>query len=524
MTKGDGVILTQEGADLVTPASVALDKGQGRRRPPTGVPADKAVIRRLFDCLEELDVNYCHWKSNIRLADTLAGREDIDLLVDPRCAALFHSALARCGYRPAVSRFGNRHPAVFHAIALDSSSGELVDLHAYHQIVSGDSLVKNYRFPIERAILSGSCRQDGVRVPDSSAELLLFVLRMALKHVNLIEILKVNRHYDKVVAELEWLQRRGDSVRAAELCAIWFPAIDRSLFARVEEAIAGNSLLRRVSAGWQVARRLRYLRRLGALRASTSRGWRLLLFMSSRLRRRRDLVLQSGGAIIALIGPKGTGKSTVGSHLARRLGRYLCTRQIHAGKPPASLVSFVPRLLVPVARLALPGQRLRVYQSEEGRASRDPSFVYVLRRLLVAYDRRRLLLRALREATAGAIVISDRYPSETPCAIDSNCFDDSTIETCRSRLKRWMMRREQGLYRGLPRPTVVLQLTADFELALQRDAERSKRGGPDPEAIRRRWQLESRLDFTSSPVVKVDATLPLSATVNRAVNAAWQNL
>src|SRR3546814_14675198 len=48
------------------------------------VPA-KQVIRHFFNCLEELSISYCHWKSNIRLGATLAGREDIDLLVDPPC-------------------------------------------------------------------------------------------------------------------------------------------------------------------------------------------------------------------------------------------------------------------------------------------------------------------------------------------------------------------------------------------------------------------------------------------------------
>src|SRR3546814_123307 len=176
------------------------------------VPAKQAT-RHFFDCLEELGISYCHWKSNTRLEATLAGREDIDLLVDPRCDARFRTALARCGFRTAVSRAGAGHPGVFHAVALDSATGELVDLHAYHQIVSGDSLVKSYRFPIERLLLGSTCRLEGVRVPDPSAELALFVLRISLKPVSPIEILKTNRSYSKVVAELAWLSERGDRER-----------------------------------------------------------------------------------------------------------------------------------------------------------------------------------------------------------------------------------------------------------------------------------------------------------------------
>lgn len=492
-------------------------------QPAEHLPA-KAVVRDLFDRLEELGVCYCHWKSNIRLKETLAGLEDIDLLIDSRSEAPFRAALTRCGFRTTFSRSGSGHPGVFHAVALDSATGDLVDLHAYHQIVSGDSLVKNYRFPIERTILDSTCYLEGVRVPDPCAELALFVLRIALKHLSPVEIVKSNRHYAKVSAELAWLCGRADSARAAALCAGWFPAIEPALFDRMRKAIADDSLLPRVLLGWKVAWRLRHLKRMGPLWAAASRYRRLLLFIAGRLHGRRDLALQRGGAIVALVGPKGAGKSTIGSQLARRLGRYLCLRRVHVGKPPATLLSFLPRLLVPLGRRLLPNERLREYQSAERRQKQQYSMLYVLRMLLVAYDRRRLLFRALRAATSGMIVIADRYPSETACAIDSSSFDDAAVTQCRPRMKRWMMKREQSLYRDMPRPTLVLQLVAHLDLALERDARRNKPGGPDPEAVRRRWHLESQPGFSSSRVARIDASLPLDETVRFAIQAVWEGL
>src|SRR3546814_20559640 len=109
----------------------------------------------------------------------------------------------------------------------------LVDLHAYHQIVSGDSLVKNYRFPIERTILDSTCYLEGVRVPDPCAELALFVLRIALQHLSPVEIVKSNRHYAKFSAELACLCCRAASARAPALCAGWFPAPLPALFHRL---------------------------------------------------------------------------------------------------------------------------------------------------------------------------------------------------------------------------------------------------------------------------------------------------
>src|SRR3546814_14020793 len=94
--------------------------------------------------------------------------------------------------------------------------------------------------------------------------------------------------------------------------------------------------------------------------------------------------------------------------------------------------------------------------------------------LLIAYDRRRLIFRALRAATSGAIVIADRYPSESGRATDSSSFDVAAVAACRSRIKRWMMQRERALYRDLPRTTVVLKLVATLDLVLQQNGNDSR--------------------------------------------------
>ena len=104
-----------------------------------------AIGLMLFAELEREGVRYCHWKSNIRLDQTLSGQTDIDLLVHPADAHAFQRIINACGFKLTVSRMGVGHPGVFHALAWDLDSGRLLDLHAYHQLVSGDSLVKSGR-------------------------------------------------------------------------------------------------------------------------------------------------------------------------------------------------------------------------------------------------------------------------------------------------------------------------------------------------------------------------------------------
>jgi len=216
----------------------------------------KVLIRTLFNSLEQKGIRYCHWKSNIRLEETLAAAEDIDLLIDRRDAKLFHTALLENGFKLAQSSSGIGHPGVFHAFGLDDASAELVHVHAYFQVVSGDSLVKSYRLPIEKLLLEQTRYLHGVRIPTPEAELVLFALRIALKHTGPIEVLMANRQYRGVSRELGWLREAANAVRAEALCAAWFPTIDPPLLRQLLDAIeVERAVARRVVFATRPTRR-----------------------------------------------------------------------------------------------------------------------------------------------------------------------------------------------------------------------------------------------------------------------------
>ena len=487
--------------------------------------SSKAIIRRLFNSLEQKGIRYCHWKSNIRFEEMLAAAEDIDLLIDQRDAALFHTALLENGFKLAQLRFGTAHPGVFHALGLDDATAELVHVHAYFQIVSGDSLVKSYRFAIERSLLKRTRCLHGVRIPIPEAELVLFALRIALKHTGPIEILMANRDYQKISREVRWLRAAANVESAETLCTAWFPTIDPPLFRQLLDAIETESqVARRIVLGWRVARRLGELRRLNPILGTFSRLWRVLSLVVKRLQRRGELVPHAGGMIIALVGPKATGKSTISRELATRLGLHLDILRIHAGKPPATALTLLPRLLVPAARLLFSKERAGEYEKPERRREKAYSLLYILRMTLLAYDRRKLLRQALQAASAGSVVISDRYPSERIGAIDSCCFDEAAVAQCTSPLKRYLMNQERILSKGLPKPGLLLRLDAPTEITIERDARRLKPGGPDAAAVQRRRELESWSGPSETLEIRVDTNRPLDETIRTVVATVWAAL
>ena len=511
-----------------TLAAGLVDQGASAPSAATNVKSENdlrpsSIGLMLFAALERQGIRYCHWKSNIRLAETLAGLEDIDLLVHPADSHAFQHIINECGFKLTVSRMGVGHPGVFHAIAWDHDSGRLLDLHAYHQLVSGDSLVKSFRFPVEEDFLARSSSLMGVRIPEPSAELVLYLLRILLKHTSMIEIRKVNGHFGHCRDELSWLLQRSDVGEAAALCDDWFPSL-RIPVQQMIDCVATGSIASRVAMGMRVAWALRNQRRIGHVAAGFSRIMRFGNKYSSRLRRRRNLSLLAGGAWIALVGPKGTGKSTLTKLLAKRLGTKLDVKQIHFGKPPATWLTFLPRLLVAAARKALPKEHPDEDEKPERQIERPYSTLFIISKLLVAVDRQRLLTRSMRTMSSGTILISDRCHVTNFTGMDGSAFDDLAITRARSPFQRRLMERERAIYRCLPRPRLVLKLSVPLETALKRDLDRCKPGGPNPGAVQCRWTRESGSEFAKSTVCPINTDGDIEETLRAVAARVWQSI
>ena len=100
---------------------------------PADRPLQAAVA--LFAELNEAAIRYCHWKSNIRLDEALAGRTDLDLLVDPDHAGRFKTILLRRQVKRAIAAKGKRYPDVENYLGFDPETGRQFHLHVHYRLV-----------------------------------------------------------------------------------------------------------------------------------------------------------------------------------------------------------------------------------------------------------------------------------------------------------------------------------------------------------------------------------------------------
>ncbi len=487
-------------------------------------------LQQLIEKLSANEIKYCHWKSNSSLSQVREGQTDVDFLIHRQHGDSFRALLSQLKFRPAGIRGDAPFPSVEHYFALDEETGILVHVHAYYRVITGESLSKNLHLPLEEMLLLNVREEDLIRVPAKSAELVVFTIRMMLKHTSLVELLMLARDWKGVRREIEWLLEAKPTDETLQLVADWLPSVDTGLFSKCIDALKVPApLLRRISLGIQLRSQLRIYARNSWLQVWLSGMQKFSLMAFGRLTHsKRGMILQTGGAVIAFVGAEATGKSTLLNATRCWLGEHFVIDQIHAGKPKSTPLTLLPNALSPLLRSALPAYRPSkiVTNNASNEQNRKSSDVYpiisAIRSVFLAYDRRALLSQAFARAANGSIVLCDRYPSMIKGAPDGPQLQQFVIDPKRNPIQYRLARIEKRLYQEIPSPDMVISLYVPLEVALLRN---KNRGKEEPEDyVRFRHSLTSNLEYGNAPIYKINTDQPLDTTVLEVKKNIWGNL
>jgi len=493
------------------------------------------LASRLFDVLNQNGIVYCHWKSNELLAEGLNGETDLDILVDRASFSPTISILLNFGFKQGEVRWGPRTPGVLHFYAFDSHAVDLIHVHLYSHLLTGESLVKTHVLPCDAVLLGGSERIGNVQVPEQEAEAALCVLRSSIKNGSLLHTwLHGKGRKDDEPGEFWFADEGINSSAAYEALQQHYHAIDERLFTRCFQALAeGQSALKKWRLGLQVRRCLRgcarhtYFGRLGAYAG--------LIF--TKLRRiaggkMKNKALNSGGAVVAYMGGDATAKSTSVAETSKWLGGTFAVRTAHIGKPRSTWITAPLGILMPMARRVFPSQRHQTRQAVEAsnqllpsgdEPNRSVSLLYALRAVSLAWDRAQILRKVHRHAAAGEIVVCDRYPADEAGGTDGPRLH--VLEGKQSLLVNALARYEHRLYGQNAPPDIALRLHVSIETAKQRNGLRTKSDKHGDEDLEIRHQQVCAWKKTGTKTVRdIDTEASLEETVLSVKEAIWESL
>jgi len=290
-------------------------------------------LQELIEKLSENEIKYCHWKSNSALSEVLIGNTDVDLLIYRKNGDAFRLVMSELKFRPTGIQGEAPFPSVEHYYAMDEETGIFVHVHAYYHVITGESLSKNLHLPLEDMLLQNLREESSVPVPVKSAELVIFTIRMMLKHTSIVELFMLSRDWKGIRHEIEWLMDAKPTDQTLKMVTDWLPSVDIQLFSTCIDALKRPApLLHRIRLGHRLRSQLSIYARNSWLRSWMRGIQKFTLMAYGRLTRsRRAMILQSGGAVVAFVGAEATGKSTLLAATRHWLDEHFVIKQIHVG-------------------------------------------------------------------------------------------------------------------------------------------------------------------------------------------------
>lgn len=505
--------LTQETQSLSTNHS-SIDPLDSQQTSQEGV--EKPILNlvaQLCKVLEQENINYCHWKSNLAIDRSASGENDLDLLIDRADVQHFTEILARLGVKEAKAPVEMQMPGVFDYYGYDEESEKLVHIHAHYQLILGHDCTKNYRMPIEAPFLASATQTNLFKLPSLEFEFIILVIRMVLKYSTWDVILTgmgnvptpTRREFEDLLPRVNWSQ-------ISEILKQNLPYLDQSLFETCVQSIQTNgSMWARIQVGHQLQKTLQaYARRphgsdvfLKSWR-HVSRGVRKRLFGGLPKKR-----LSRGGAIIALVGGDGAGKSTAVAAIDTWLSKKFDTLSVHLGKPRKSRITSIVRLLL---------KGFQLLSSPFPHASDSLDYAQIWRQLCTTRDRYLTYLKMRRFATNGGLVICDRFPMAEIQLMDAPQIEQMVAEEERNGLINWAIALEKHWYQYMTPPELLIVLKLDPEIAVLRKTDEK------PEHVRPRSTEIWELDWQDQGVCVVDASKSKAETIAQLKSRIWSAL
>lgn len=518
MKKISGVIATEKrSSDRISDYALSTDEGMKELQTLN-------IIRELMEALDAERIVYCHWKSNAMLDRSATGENDLDLLINRSDVSRFTTILYRSGFREARVPTVQQLPGVLSYYGYDREADRFVHIHAHYQLIMGHDMTKNYRLPIERIYLESVIRDGLFNIPAPEFELIIFVIRMVLKHSTWEAILGLQGTMSSTEREeLEYLQTRADQERIYEILRHDLKLLDESLFNDCMRSLQIDcSVWFRIKAGQQLQSRLRaHARRSELLDSFLKLGRRGILAIRRHfLRQLPKKRLASGGAIVALVGGDGAGKSTTIDELYAWFSKDFTVIKVHMGKPALSWATVAVRAILKIGQTLgfYPYTRSPIHHISDPNSDVFPGYPWLLREIFTARDRYLTYVKARRFANNGGIVVCDRFPLPQVKLMDGLRSHLMINDGKTNRLIEILVRAGEKYYQQISLPELLILLKVEPEIAVQR------KNDEDAAAVRARSTEIWELDWKETPAHVIDASRPQAEVFSEVKALIWSEL
>jgi thymidylate kinase len=496
------------------------------------------IALELFQKLNENSINYCHWKSNFRLAKSLRGETDLDLLVDRNHRRMFTEQLLSLGFIPLRSDPDLHYPAIVDYLGFDLKTAKLIHLHVHYRLILGRKYIKNHHLPVEQLLLDNTIDRHGIKTPSPELELILLVIRIHLKYQMshaFISLIKNDPNAGlthEIIDEIEYLHNQTTSDEMNNNVIAYFPFLESSLFETFLNNLKNNSL-----SSWFLFRSSRKFKHalsthqrfsnlkviINYTRIRIKRHWLLERIIRRIWGQRKRKTPASGGLTLAVIGNDGSGKSTVVNELNSWLSWQLKVSQHYLGRNQYGVATSLIDLFYKINRSA----EITLKRLLRKRATLLLPLEF-LTRILKAFrvlsedkDRLQRYLKGRRQFGQGFIVLFERFPLDHYSVL-GHTMDGPKIHYVFDgqlpNLEKKLRQRENLTYNKIEPPDHIFILQVDSETAQARKPDH------ELEMIQEKDRALKSLVREELSVTDINGNAPLQQVLHDIKTQIWKLL
>ncbi|MEZ4776433.1 MAG: hypothetical protein R3D00_24875 [Bacteroidia bacterium] len=373
-------------------------------------------VSEVFDALKESRVNYCHWKSTVRLKESFQGQTDFDLLVDRKDASQLYHVLNEAGFKRRLGTANKIYPGMEDYIGWDEMTGNIHHFHIHYDLIIGKKFRKNIVLPFGTSVLDASIDDEiyPLRTIIPEQELIIFITRIALKTdltiKNHVKRLLGRDIFPKMITkELDYLLKIVNPELFKKCIHDWFG--DHPVYENFVESYRKGRLMKDfLSLRKEILKGISSYTRF----AKSSVGKQVQINESAA--KSSVTWVGGGGYMLSFIGCDGSGKSSTVSTIESWLSDKLSVKRLYMGLPRKNRTN---RILLQLIKFAGATKIKAIKRAAVG-----------LQRVNIARFKYQLFIQANQLKNQGYIIIFDRYPLtafwEMPKPIDGPRLPENT--------------------------------------------------------------------------------------------------
>ena len=470
------------------------------------------IYKSLFKSLHDSSISWCSWKNNHDKDKYLNGEGDLDIYVPNINKHNFLEVIRNLGF-VRVQSYVADFPYIEHYYGSDKETGKLVHLHVYFKLITGESHIKQYLFPIDNWLIDNTVADENhfYQLSDN-AQVSIHLLRHYIKISSFIGLLYILRDNKKYLDERE-------SIGTVELSLVKFPSLlPQSIWVKMYENYYENKFTSQIVLSIKISIYLNVYLRGNYFTSIANRYFSLSYRFFNKLLFKRKKYFPSGGKFIAICGLDGSGKSTAVIGVKNWLARDFDVKVIHMGRPNPTILTLPFWSIIKLVQLFRHSSVKEKKVLNDFLPQNHTSLALSIRYVLLAYERLATAKRAMRLMQKGYIIVADRYPSLTVGKMDSPRI---TVAPNSNVLVTKLSRLEAHFYRAIPTADLVLQLKVPLEVSLDRNRMRDKVGKETDDEIRARYQINNNLQYSCYEFYKVDADQAADRVLLTVKNHIW---